>query len=142
MVGELIADILEKSGFVKNTSLKTAFVVQAMTSEDLLRKYLYENGFQILREKLVKDKGRIYSIILAVYDGIPKNMSACSCILGEKNIENPDAELFEAYADRKIRILNKTIAQLEKNNMPCDDKKRLAQELEQIKLQCLNSLSK
>lgn len=142
MGGELIADILEKSGFVKNTSLKTAFVVQAMTSEDLLRKYLYENGFQILREKLVKDKGRIYSIILAVYDGIPKNMSACSLILGEKNIENPDAELFEAYADRKIRILNKTIAQLEKNNMPCDDKKRLAQELEQIKLQSLNSLSK
>ena len=95
-----------------------------------------------MREKLVKDKGRIYSIILAAYDGIPKNMSACSLILGEKNIENPDAELFEAYADRKIRILNKTIAQLEKNNMPCDDKKRLAQELEQIKLQSLNSLSK
>ena len=133
MGGELISDILESCGFVKDKQRKTAYILQAMTSEYDLRKYLYANGFDIVKEKLVCDKGRIYSIILCVFDGMIRDKSECVLTLGEYNIKNK-CELFDSYADRKIRIQRKLVEKLEKAGLDSDSQKELLNELEKERL--------
>lgn len=133
MGGELISDILESCGFVKDTERKTAYILQAMTSEYDLRKYLYGNGFDIVKEKLVCDKGRIYSLMLCVYDGVIREKSECVLTLGENNINNK-CELFADYADRKIRIQKKLVEKLEKAGLDSISQKELLNELEKERL--------
>ncbi|SHF12329.1 tRNA (adenine(22)-N(1))-methyltransferase [Alkalibacter saccharofermentans] len=71
MGGVLIGEII-KNNFdivVKAQSL----VLQPMTGQEELRKYLLENGFEILDENLAKEQNRIYQIILARHTGLKNN---------------------------------------------------------------------
>ncbi len=60
MGGELIAELISKCTYIKSKTL----VLQSMSNTHKLRTYLYENGFNIIREDTVKDKGKIYSVML------------------------------------------------------------------------------
>lgn len=111
MGGELISTILDNAPFLQDVSRKTLFVLQAMTDEAKLRRYLCENGFAILREELVRDKGRIYAVLACVYDGVRREMSEGALVLGSYHAQHPHPELFLPYIDRKIRIVSKTLDQ-------------------------------
>lgn len=63
MGGELISSILEESKNVSKTV--NSFVLQPMTNIDLLRKYLYDNGYTIEKEIIVKEYHHYYFIIKA-----------------------------------------------------------------------------
>ena len=139
MGGELIADILERADFTRDPSRKTAFVLQAMTSEALLRRYLCERGFAILKERLVRDKGRIYALMLCRYDGVCRNMSEGMLAVGEYNVRHPHPELFLPYIDRKIRIQAKAISQLESAGIDCQAQKALFDELKSLRSAALVS---
>lgn len=67
MGGELIAGILEESPWVQKEG--NHFVFQPQTHPEDLRRYLYDNGFEILKEDVVKDRTRYYLAIEAVYTG-------------------------------------------------------------------------
>lgn len=63
MGGELIARILENGmACVRN---QKRIVMQPMRGESELRKYLYENGFRILTERIALDGGRYYQVLCA-----------------------------------------------------------------------------
>ena len=129
MGGELIASILEQAGFVKDSERKTGYILQPMTSEYELRRYLYGNGFDIKKEELVLDKGRIYSVMLCVYDGVVRVKSECELYIGEYNIKNK-GELFAPYLERKINIQKKLISSLEKAGKNADEHIELVKEFE------------
>ena len=77
-----------------------------MQAQDELRKYLLNNGYEILDEVLVKEDFRIYEIIVAKYTG--KNTNVEDEIyyeVGKKLIENKDALLNE-FIDKKIFMYN------------------------------------
>lgn len=132
MGGELIADILERAAFVKDVGARRVFILQAMTSESDLRKYLYENGFDIKREKLVLDKGRIYSVIAAVYDG--EKRKAEPYIYEAGDTEKMDAdELLDSYLARKIRILEKLISQRKDAGLGYDEQSELLENIKRAK---------
>ncbi len=62
MGGELISDILSR-GYGKR---KAKLILQPMTSIEKLRRYLYENDFHIVDERIVKEmEHRYYSVIIA-----------------------------------------------------------------------------
>lgn len=64
MGGELILDIIESS---KNIALQAKeLILQPMTTGDKLRQYLFENGFKIIDENIVKELHHYYFIIKAV----------------------------------------------------------------------------
>ncbi len=67
MGGELIADIISGCRFL---SEKTRFILQPMTKPEILRRRLYEDGFEILEERTAYDGKRAYVIIHAAYTGI------------------------------------------------------------------------
>ena len=59
MGGDLIVKILENCDFIKEKTL----VLQPMSKAYKLREYLCKNGFVILKEEAVLDKGKIYSVM-------------------------------------------------------------------------------
>lgn len=63
MGGELIADILQHTGWIKNK--RYGLVLQPMSAIAELRQWLFENGFKIQEESLAAEKKHIYYIMRA-----------------------------------------------------------------------------
>ncbi len=67
MGGELIAEIIDACPWAKNSQKR--YILQPMTAADDLRRYLSLNGFKVEKELLVRDTGRLYVVMKAVFDG-------------------------------------------------------------------------
>ena len=91
MGGELIWRIIDDSEIAKNDGVR--LILQPMTHPNDLRRGLYSNGFNIVDETLVKDRDRVYQIIVAEYDGIIRVAEEVELWLGKKNIENGGSDL-------------------------------------------------
>ncbi len=64
MGGLLIVDILEESKDKLDTYLD--YILQPMVGADELRKYLLNNGFKIINDKVVREGDKFYEIIHAI----------------------------------------------------------------------------
>lgn len=67
MGGEVISGIISRCGWIKDSG--TTLILQPMTSGEILRKFLFDNGFEITSEKAVFENGKVYSVILSRYTG-------------------------------------------------------------------------
>lgn len=107
MGGLLIADIIDNRKDISRTI--TNFILQPMVASNKLRKYLYNNSYEIINEKLVKEGENFYEIIYAKKgkEFIEKDIFF---EIGKKLIENRDP-LLEEFINYKIKlntdILNK-----------------------------------
>lgn len=111
MGGELIADIIETS---KNIALHASqLILQPMTTGDRLRQYLYENGFKITDENIVKELHHFYFIIKAVpcKDEI---MDEIYYEISKKVIEKKDPLMIE-YMTKLLNTNENIIRSIEKN---------------------------
>lgn len=91
MGGELIWRIIEASELTKQNGIR--LILQPMTHPNDLRLGLYSNGFNIVDETLVRDRDRVYQIIVAEYDGVERTANEVELWLGKKNIENGGEDL-------------------------------------------------
>ncbi len=64
MGGELISQIIARADWLKND---VHLILQPMTKAEILRKWLCDNSFEILKEQAVSDCGIVYSVIQAKY---------------------------------------------------------------------------
>lgn len=62
MGGETIASILQNAEWTKDDVL---LILSPHTKQAVLRRFLTENGYYIRQEKLVKDAGRLYPVLVA-----------------------------------------------------------------------------
>ena len=69
MGGELIAQILEKCGWLKTAAPAVNLVLQPMTKWDFLRRWLYDNGFTVTTEKACVSGKFVYSVMQAHFEG-------------------------------------------------------------------------
>lgn len=67
MGGETIAMILDDAPWAKHERYR--LILQPMTRAEKLRRYLWENGFDILTEAVVQDGRHWYTVIHAVFTG-------------------------------------------------------------------------
>ena len=80
MGGDLIVDILCRG---KDITQKTdALVLSPHTHPEKVREYLYRGGYRITDEDMVRDAGKYYPVIRAVYDGIIRKTDAAECYFG------------------------------------------------------------
>ncbi|MGL6104785.1 tRNA (adenine(22)-N(1))-methyltransferase [Romboutsia sp.] len=136
MGGILISELLEAKTEVAHSVDK--LILQPMQAQKELRKYLLNNGYEILNEVLVKEDFRIYEIIETKYTG--ENTVVEDEIyfeVGSRLIENKDSLLGE-FIDKKIFMYNSIIKKLEgKNGEAIEEKrkenKRLINKLEKLK---------
>ena len=111
MGGILISELLEAKKSVAHNLDK--LILQPMQAQDELRKYLLNNGYEILDEVLVKEDFRIYEIIVAKYTGKNTNIEdEIYYEVGNKLIENKDPLLNE-LVDKKIFMYNSILKKLE-----------------------------
>ena len=114
MGGILISELLEAKKSVSQTVEK--LILQPMQAQNELRKYLYNNGYEILNEVLVKEDFRIYEIIVAKYSGVKTQVKDEIYYEVSNNIiENKDVLLGE-FLNKKINSYENIIKKLEGKN--------------------------
>ena len=100
MGGELIASILSRCTYIKDENIN--LVLQPMTHTQDLRKFLWDSGFVIDDERLVKESGKLYVIIKAHYCGIVQNYSDVDLLLGKSLGQNTHGELYREMITREL----------------------------------------
>ena len=102
MGGELIVNIISKAEWLKEN--KTRLVLQPMTHAEILRAYLFDNGFEIVDETLVED-GKIYQILVAEYTNKKTLADKLELLFGKINLERADDLVFSALDKEKNVLL-------------------------------------
>lgn len=115
MGGNLIRDIIKESMDVFK-SLKYA-VLQPVQNPDILRRYLYESGYEIMDEELCIDEGKYYEIIKVRYDNKPKVLENIYYEVGEKLIHKKHP-LLENYIDYKIEKYKSILSYINDDTEP------------------------
>lgn len=83
MGGELIVSILSNAPWIKNS--KYHLILQPMTKAEILREYLYSNGFDIECEKTALSENKLYTVMSVFYTGIIDNNTSVKKYYGKIN---------------------------------------------------------
>lgn len=102
MGGELIARILSEAEFVKDP--RVGLVLQPMSRASVLRRYLAENGFEIVGEALTFED-KYYQTIAARYSGRSYQLDDLEAWVGAKNMETRPP-LFEGFVRHEIGVFD------------------------------------
>ncbi|MBE7007892.1 MAG: SAM-dependent methyltransferase [Ruminococcaceae bacterium] len=104
MGGETIINILNAAPWLKSGGVR--LLLQPMTKAELLRRWLAEAGFRIVSERLVRDKGTIYTVMEArAGASAPLTNAEAWCGVGLER--DP---LYGEYARERIRKLEEAAA--------------------------------
>jgi len=106
MGGDLMARILSDRPDVKNNA-GIRFILQPMTKQEHLRRYLGENGFAIETE-LVAEEGKLYEILVCRYTGEAYSLTDEELLIGRRGARREDA-LFYRLVDKKRQALCRTV---------------------------------
>ena len=106
MGGELIAALLsaECARFLRTDRVR--LILQPMSRSAYLRHYLASEGFDIEDEVIVRDMGRQYEIMCAVYTGVPYTLTPIEAQLGKANIARGGEELAVLCERRLLHLKN------------------------------------
>lgn len=111
MGGDTMIHILENAPWLKSEQYR--LILQCQSKRPELRKYLYENGFSILRETLAQDGKFIYPVMEAIYKPAAP-LSPAQYHITPMLLES-GSELLPAFMDRIIGGVEATVNGLEKN---------------------------
>ncbi len=98
MGGELIASIIDSAEHIKDSSLR--LILQPMSKPEILRAYLFENGFSVECEKYVFDEGKYYVCFLSKYTGERVKFCASDAYFGTEE------KFFSAVSDDMLGYMN------------------------------------
>lgn len=102
MGAELIVDIISRAQWLKNG---VNLVLQPMTKSEVLRKWLYANGFEIVQEQAVTDESFTYSVIQAEYCGNNIDISDFKSYVGKlRNDTEENRRYLSSLATRLEKI--------------------------------------
>lgn len=108
MGGEVISGIIDRAKFLRDNTV--SLILQPTTAAKELRQYLAKSGFEIEREQAVKENNKIYSVMLARFNGTPYELSNVQCVIG---ILKPDTDDAKQYIQKQYRIAQKCERDLE-----------------------------
>ncbi|MBQ9065947.1 MAG: SAM-dependent methyltransferase [Clostridia bacterium] len=94
MGGVLTLTLLQEAPWLKDP--RNHFVLQPQSRYELVREYLFSNGYEILRETAALDHHRPYTAFEVIYTGKVNPFTPSDCYLG-KMAELPDPELKNRY---------------------------------------------
>ena len=130
MGGTLIAELLGRTQWLKNSRYR--LIIQPQSHSEDVRKYLIENGYEIVEERVCEDSGRVYNAMSAEYSGKVKEYSKSYIYTGTL------PELKNDIADR-ILLKNlkylKTVEEAErkfKSTEKADELREIIEEIEVI----------
>lgn len=101
MGGELILRILSEAPWVKDSGI--GLVLQPMTRAHLLRRWLLENGFEIVGETITYEDKRYYQTIAARYCGKVEEYTEEELLLGRWNIQS-NAPHLRGFVEHEVGV--------------------------------------
>ena len=107
MGGELISRIIEDAPHLKDQSLR--LILQPMTKQEHLRRYLASSGFAVIDEHFSYDSGKYYVTMLVEYTAIEREISESEAELGIKVVHGDDRVEYLGFLDGKRRAVLKAI---------------------------------
>ena len=128
MGGELIASIIDAAPEVRHPDVR--LVLQPMTRGEELRKYLCENGFEILYETTVFE-GKYYTVISCRYTGERYELSPSELVLGRASVRSENGEFF-AMAENKLETLKAIYDGKKRGGADCLHEEMLIKEITEI----------
>ncbi|SDM75157.1 class I SAM-dependent methyltransferase [Acetanaerobacterium elongatum] len=109
MGGELIADIIHNAAWLKAADVH--LILQPMTRPEHLRRFLFTNGFDIIREQGIHIGRHYYTVMLASYTGICLEPDLLLQSIGR--LKGNTDEDSAAYIKHYLEVLGRTIQGLE-----------------------------
>lgn len=109
MGGVLIREILTED-LIKAKKANT-LIIQPMNCIELVREWLYLNGFEIYDEGLINEGFRIYNVIVVRWTGKILQKEQVYYYIGEKLIEKKDP-LLKKYINRRIELMDKVLNEM------------------------------
>jgi tRNA (adenine22-N1)-methyltransferase len=125
MGGLLISRIISEKEELKDPLV--SMILQPMTKETELRKYLWSHGFEIEKE-LVSNDGRLYTVMLVRYSGEQYFPSEFEAMAGKNHI---DRHNFSMMLKKKKKQLEAIVAGKLKAGIDARCETRLLQETEE-----------
>lgn len=104
MGGELIASILEKRRFARGREVH--LILQPMTREWALRRFLWDNGFETEAECAAEEKGKVYCVMSVYFTGRSVEYADGELFCGKRSARRASAA-FTKYLDKTARSLEK-----------------------------------
>lgn len=111
MGGELIEKILSDADWLKKRR-GVRLVLQPMTHPECVRRYLAENGYFTVDEKICKS-GKYYCVIAAEYDGMARVYSDVELLFGSVNMTRRD-DMTLGYAAELCKVFETRAAGLKR----------------------------
>ena len=105
MGGELIADIIDRAPHLREGGVN--LILQPMTKQAHLRKYLAEKGFSVIAESYSFDAGKYYLCLLATYTGEVRHIDGVEAELGGECRKMGDTSAEIGYIQGKIKAYTK-----------------------------------
>lgn len=130
MGGEIIADIIAGAPWIKIE--KTRLILQPMTSGEDLRRFLSAEGFAILEEFAVADAGRVYAVIVAVYDGICGAYTETQAYIGKMCGATPAERTYIEKQHRRLADMAESIRPIPEKRGEYEAALRCVREIEQV----------
>ena len=110
MGGTLLTELLEANK--PKTVNADTLVLQPMNDLHVVRKWLYDNAFEIYDEEMVAEGPKMYFVLSAKFTGNKKQYSDFELYVGQRLIEKKDP-LLGAYCRMKVQQIDRVLEQLE-----------------------------
>lgn len=99
MGGILITELLKAS--MEKAQRANYLILQPMVGQEVVRPFLWENGFEVLNEGLVNEEEKLYQVLTVRYTGKPRaQWNKLDEVIGERLITKKDPLLAVWVADR------------------------------------------
>lgn len=136
MGGELIADILSRAEWVKTN--KVNIVLQPMTKWDYLRKWLYDNGFEVTKEIPCEDGRFVYSVMQAVYIGKKPEYQCDTAYLyvGRVSVDSEDGRKYYLRQAQRLEAAGNGMTRSEDKASIGEEYIKTARSLREIAIKC------
>ena len=104
MGGEVISGIIDRCAFAKQDSV--TFILQPMTGADYLRLYLAQNGFNIISETPVCEHNKVWSVMVARFDGVERGCDGITPLVGSITADTKEGALYiKKQYDRCVKCV-------------------------------------
>ncbi len=133
MGGELIWEIISAQSWARDPNLR--FLLQPMTRPERLRRSLYENGFEILRETAVVSGNFPYTVMQAAFTGRPRGIDLAFAYTGLLSADRSDAA--RQYRAKTARLIREKVEGMSKSARPGEKLDVYRELLNQLESECV-----
>lgn len=123
MGGVLISRIIEAAEHLRDSEIR--LILQPMTKQAHLRRYLLEHGFDILDECYSCSDGKHYVTMLVGFTGACRSADLIEAELGRDTPHVRDRVEYLSYLNAKKRTLEKTVRGKERGNLDTTEEREI-----------------